>query len=73
MVGGQYSVAFYNDEEVVYANNDGSVARGTAGATPTGYPYSASTQPSPYEMAIPSAGSPIEGPTLPAGLPFPLG
>jgi hypothetical protein len=31
VVGGQYSIANYNGETVVYANRDGSVARGTAG------------------------------------------
>lgn len=51
VVGGQYSVATYNGETVVVTNNDGSVARGTAGPVPPGANiYNAYTVPSPWEQ-----------------------
>ena len=50
VVGGAYSVATYNGETVVYANNDGSVARGTAGPNPPGQIYQITTVPSPWEQ-----------------------
>lgn len=59
VVGGQYSVTIWNGETVVYCNNDGSLARGTAGPTPAGYPYGASTDPSPWERLVPP--TPPEG------------
>lgn len=56
VTGGLYSVATYNGETVIYANNDGSLARGVAGPDPNTKPYttstipSASTIPSPWEQ-----------------------
>ncbi len=72
VIGGQYSSTTWNGEQVIVCNNDGSVARGTAGPTPKGYPLSASTMPSPWEQAIPTniGGADTDGPTLPANLPM---
>src|ERR1019366_493078 len=73
VVGGPYSTTTWNGEEVVIANRDGSVARGTAGPTPAGYPLSASTMPSPWEQAVPTNTTTGDDSTLPSDLPMELG
>lgn len=82
-VGGQFSIALYNGilfpqgEIVVYANRDGSVAMPTAGPgmqVPSsqaniGNVTLPTVTPSPWEMVV-EEGEPVQGPTLPTGLPI---